>query len=250
MEIQKGNGVVLSSISSGEADKIARIYTRDYGKRNFIFKGIKKSRKRSAVASEIGTIINLLYYYHANKEYHTVNEFKIQHHYFHIRENLSKILHLYLILESVEKTTGYNDPNKSIYDLLASGIDTLSKTIYDANLTVIFLLSLLRIHGILPDMKVCKSCGRSDFTDFHLDYSDLMPICGKCAGNKIKQGRGFNESIKGFISHALKEKFASIDHAGYKVDDINSLLFIICLFIENYFHIEINSKMMLFQNIP
>ena len=45
MEIQKCSGIVLSSTASGEADRIARIFTREYGKRNFIFKGLRKDRK-------------------------------------------------------------------------------------------------------------------------------------------------------------------------------------------------------------
>jgi recombinational DNA repair protein (RecF pathway) len=55
MEIVKSNGVVLSGAHSGESDSTARVFTGEHGKRNFIFKGLKKSRKRSMAGTYIIT---------------------------------------------------------------------------------------------------------------------------------------------------------------------------------------------------
>ncbi len=61
MEIRKAAGLVLHSRQSGEADIVARVLTAEFGKTNFIFKGLKKSKKRSLAAGEPGTLLDLMY---------------------------------------------------------------------------------------------------------------------------------------------------------------------------------------------
>ena len=136
MEILKTDGIVLNSKVIGDADIFCKILTKDFGKKKFIFKGLKKSRKREKAATEPGTHISLIYYYRENKEINIVNEFNIQNQYSEIRDDLQKIFHLYYLLEIVEKTTGFEDVNKTFFELLKAGIDTLSKTEYNINLTI------------------------------------------------------------------------------------------------------------------
>ena len=127
MEIQKATGIVLHSRHFGEADVLARIFTREYGKRNFVFKGLKKSRSRAPSAAEPGTRLELVYYYHDTRDYHTVNEFKVSSHSIRIRSDLKKILHLYFCSISPIRppATTTLDP---LFRLIDSGIHALAET--------------------------------------------------------------------------------------------------------------------------
>lgn len=245
MEIQKSSGIVLSSTSFGEADKIAIIFTKNYGKQKFIFKGLRKSKRRSITVSEPGTITNLQYYFHENRNSFIVNEFDIYKQYYDIRNDLKKIITLYYLLEIVEKTTGYNDKNKPIFNLIAAGIDTLSKTEYSFHLAVFFTLHLLELHGILPNLLQCKKCKRSDYNSFSLDHSDFLPICNKCMIS-IKNKILFSNKIKEFILQTMNCKFISIEKAIFPEKEIKNLLLYLTQFIESYFHIKIKSKSILF----
>ncbi len=246
MEIQKTTGVVLSSRHTGEADYLIRIFTKEYGKRDFIFKGLKKSKKRSLIISEPGTIAKLIYYFHEEKSLHTVNEFQIHKHYIDIRDNLQKIYLLYFILETVEKTSGYNDPSRLIFDLLVAGIETLSQTEHIAHLSVFFIIHLLRLHGILADFRRCKICKRNDFQEFIIDNSDFQPICKNCSQNNTSF---FTSRAREYVLHSLTVKFTSIDLSIYPGEDILNLLFHLSLFIQNYFHIAIKSKTLLISEL-
>lgn len=242
MDIQKTTGIVLSSSNFGESDIISTILTKNYGKRKFLFKGLRKSNKRSKSATEPGTINSLMYYYHENKDFHIVNEYNTIKHYLNLRNNLGKIFHLYFLLETVEKTTGYNDTEVLLFELLGAGIDTLSKTDFFINLSAFFTLHLLKMHGLLPEFEFCKKCGNNNFNEFSLDLADLSSMCKNCnKNNKILPAL-----TKNFILVSLKYKYSSINQSIYKSDDILDLLFHLSIFIENYFHIQIKSKEFIF----
>ncbi len=244
MEIQRTQGVVLASSLSGEADRVARVFTRDYGKRSFVFKGIRKSKKRSLAAAEPGSVVELVYYYHEERDFFIVNECAALKTHYSIRDDLAKILHLYLALEVVEKTTGFNDPNERIYDLLAAGIDALAGTPHIRQFTAFFLIRLLKIHGILPHFSRCRQCGSEEFTRFRLESADLMPVCARCLGVRGEGAGLFGPDTRAFIGSAVKSRFSSIDHARHAEDQMRMLVFSLCLFIEGYYHIELKSKRM------
>ncbi len=242
MEIQKSTGLVLSSRHIGEADFFCTMYTKEFGKRDFVFKGLKKSRKRPQIISEPGTTANLVYYFHDNKISYIVNEYNIIKHNINIRNDLKTIYLLYYVLSLIEKTTGYNDKNKSIFELAAAGIDNIAGTDFPEHFSVFFALHLLKLHGILPDFTKCKICDKTGYTGFIIDTMDFHPVCSKCAGTIKNKTISFNKTVKEFIFQSLAKKFTSIDHSLYPSIHILDLLFAITLFIENYYHVEIKPK--------
>lgn len=246
MKIQKATGLVLYSRHSGEADVHARVFTREFGKRNFVFKGIKKSISRPQSAAEPGTLLELLYYFHDNREYHIVNEFKIVRHCMEIRSNLAKILHLFFICELVDRTTGINDPNAAIYSLAAAALDALQVTKNEAALSSFFALHLLRLLGILPDFSKCTRCGKTAGGSLHINTRDFSAVCSSCAQQGAAGWIIIKETANNFLQISRRRKFSDIDLSQFPESDITGLLFFLALFMENYFHCEIKSKGMLF----
>ena len=250
MEILTTTGIALSSRVSGEADIMCNFFTRDFGKRKFIFKGLKKSRKRSRSATEPGSIATLVFYSREDRDAHIVNQFEVRKYHASISGDLSKIYHLFFMLELVDRTCGYENPDEGIYRLLLAGIDTLSRTGSPAHLSAFFLLHLLRGHGILPDYRTCTVCGKSDFAGFALDSTDLRPICGECLLLSRPGGRQrtalLQNAAREFIHACVSMKFSAIDVRRYPEPAVLDLLFSLTLFIESYFHTEIKSKSCLF----
>ena len=78
MEIVKSTGIVLSSQSYGESDIICNFYTRDAGKRKFVFKGLKKSGRRSRSATEPGAVSRVVYYYRDDRDSYIVNQCDVE----------------------------------------------------------------------------------------------------------------------------------------------------------------------------
>jgi DNA repair protein RecO (recombination protein O) len=238
MEIQKTTGIVLASKPSGEADILCTVYSQDYGKRRFIFKGLQKSKKRPRAAAEPGSVLVLQFYYHEEKNTSIVNDFTILKECREIRKDLLKIYHLFFILETIDQTTGLNDSVTPFYPILLAGIETLSTTPFPVNLTAFFLLHILRLHGIFIMTSGCSRCGSQEYMNFSLSPADLKPICGNCSpDNHLLSLR-----TKNFMQEALTTKFHLMNHEQYNARDILDLIYHLALFIENYFHIHLKSK--------
>jgi DNA repair protein RecO len=246
MGIIKTTGIAISSQTYAEADVLCTYYTKDFGKRKFIIKGLKKSKKRSFSAVEPGAVTDLVCYSREGKDACVVNELNVLKFYSSITGSLQKILHLYFMLDFVDKTCGYNIADSGIYNLLLTGIGTLSKTSFPVHLSAFFILHLLKIHGLLPDSLSCKLCGSGDFSRFVLDIIDLRPVCNACRQRtpaiSLPKEMSLGTSTSEFIPACFAQKFISLDHNRYQEKELLDLIYNITLFVENYFHTELKSK--------
>ncbi|MCU0847369.1 MAG: DNA repair protein RecO [Spirochaetes bacterium] len=238
MEISKTDGIILKSRPSGESDITSVILTSDYGKKRFIFKGLKKSRKRSIAAVEPGSVINLLYYNHEDREFQIVNEFIQLMSFAEIRNDYNRIMHLFFLLEIVEKTTGFGIKDQVLYAMLVSAVEKVSSAEHLEYLTSFFILHLLRIGGILPDYSKCEYCGRNCINQFHVSAVDLKPACKNC----INKGPVLPAGTSAFVIASLKNKYGEINFDRFCREEILDLIFHQSLFLEKYYHIEIKSK--------
>ncbi|HSV97514.1 MAG TPA: DNA repair protein RecO [Spirochaetota bacterium] len=249
MEIRKATGLVLHSRQSGEADVLARILTGEFGKTNFVFKGLKKSKKRPLAAGEPGTILQLMYHRHDNRDFQVVNEFRVVRHRLDLRSDLGCILHLYFILEVVDKTTGHDDPQSRVYSLATAAIDALAESVHHVHLSAFFLIHLLRFHGVLPDLNRCRMCGTTNLRSFTLDTTDFMPVCDRCLTSRTGGRTALDVTAREFVTAALGVRFSSLECERFAAGAISSLLFHLALFVESYFRCEIKSKGMLFSGL-
>ncbi len=246
MEIRKATGIVLYSRRSGEADVTARIFTREHGKRTFVFKGLKKSKTRPQSAAEPGTVLDLVYYFHENRDYQVVNELKVASRRERVHDSLARIYHLYYMLELIDRTTGTGDPAVPLYELLAAALDRLSSSPHTVSLSVFFTLHLMRMHGILPDLAACGECGRRDYDRFALDFRHFRVVCASCAQQHARGRKLMSAILRDYLARAPSTRFDEMAHDAPPEDELTDLLFFLALFVENYFRMELKSKGVLF----
>lgn len=244
MEIIKSEGIILKKIPVLEADVADIIYTQNHGKRTFIFKGIKKTKRRSLAAIEPGSIVHLVYYYNEQKAMFHVKELSLLMDTLSIRDNYQAMITLFLLLEVVEKTSGHNDPNRTIYQLLKGAIETLHKTDAYSFLALSFIIHYLRLSGIMPDYFHCSVCHNEITDDMYLTEYQLTAYCNQCAPNNAF----IFKAIAPLIYDILAKKFLDINTNKYNQSDIQKLLFHTLLFIDHYFNIHIKTKELLFSN--
>ena len=238
MEIRKTTGIVLSARNYGEADVLCTILTSDFGKGKFIFKGLRKSRKRSHTAAEPGSVSSLQYYYHDQKDSSIVNDFSVQKYFPGIRRDLAKIYHLYILLETTDSTTGLNDPENNFYGYLYAALERMETTDSPVHLTAAYLLHLLKFHGLLEISGSCDKCGKTDYNFFTLNQTDLKVACANC----LKNGNMLPRTVMDFIRQALQNKFTSIKTETFDEPVLLDLIYQLLLFIEGYYHVHFKSK--------
>jgi DNA repair protein RecO (recombination protein O) len=239
MSLTSSTGIVLSASVMGEADVRVTVFTRESGKKGFIFKGLKKSSKRPQSASEPGTVINIIYNERENRDLIVAREFSVIRYFHPIRENLDRIMHCSYILELTERTSGFSGDGSQMFDLLAGGLLALSGTSYPVNLSVFFTVHLIRLNGIMPEVTRCSRCGSSVFSRFSFNPADLGIVCENCAGSGRRM---LDIRVRDMITEFLNNKFSAIDHAAYPEEISLDLLFHLSMFMEQYFSIEMKSR--------
>lgn len=244
MSRQKTRGIVLSRTLSGEADYICSIYTKDIGRERFIFKGIRKSRKRPRSASEPGTVLDIIYYTGNSAALNTVSEFDITASTLSIRKNTDSIFSLYYMVELIDSTTGFGDSNERIYSLLCAGIDTLAKTEYPLHFIIFFTARYMALQGIMPEVSSCSWCGGTGGEELFIDPVSLRASCSACSGG----GRALGSDASYYLHESLSNKFTKIDLGRYRKESIYPLLYSLTAYVENYFGIKIKSAEMLGRN--
>ncbi len=246
MKIKSSTGVVLSSKVIGEADIITSIYTDNLGKHNFVFKGLKKSKKRSKTAAEPGTILKFYYYYKENKNSYIINDFQINKNIDKIRNDLSKILNLHFMLETILRTVGENDKQPFLFKLISAAINQIDNCSHPLHLSLFFLIHLIRFHGIFPEITICSQC-KAEITNLFLIDSKIKILCQSCAYHNDKHPVFLSKSSHNYLKMALTNKFKDINQTILIETDCQQLLFQLCLCMEAYFNTNIKSKQLLFQ---
>ncbi len=242
MSQERETGIVLSKKSSGEADNICSIYTKNSGKEKFIFKGLRKSTKRPRTASEPGSILDFIYYTGKTGGLNTVSEFDIITNYGSIRKSSEKIFALYFILELVDLTTGFSDANIKIFNLLSAGIETLSNTLFPKHFTIFFTIKYLLLQGVFPDTASCSWCGNSNSEKLVVENSGLRVACIDCTDFKSAVIRSNGTE---FINQCVKQKLDKIDCQNFSEKEVLSVLTVLIEYINSYYGVKLKTGSMI-----
>jgi len=183
LSLLKKRGIILQSNTYKEADALITLLSDDGFKEKFLIKGIKKSKKRPIVASEIGTLIQIDYYFHQkNSVFFLVKEISLEKRYDIIKNNYTSTLILCLFLELIEKTLpeGYADPKH--FKLLYGAMEALENYGSKTLILPFFKFKLLLSLGLVPRDYNCQKCGEGILTkdSAKINLETLEALCGNC----------------------------------------------------------------------
>ncbi len=154
--LYKDEGVVLSTIKLGEADRILTIFTRENGKVRAVAKGVRKTKSRWGGRLEPFTRVDLLIYRGRNLD--TITSADIIEAHPGLRTDYVKLTSAAALAELVDKISPDRERSGSTYDLLLAGLAAL----HDGKGTSVvpaFLVKLLSLSGFHPSLRVCAGCG-------------------------------------------------------------------------------------------
>lgn len=154
--LYKDEGVVLTTIKLGEADRIVTVFTRFNGKVRAVAKGVRKTKSRFGARLEPFTRVQLLVYRGRNLD--TITSADILSSFEAIRSEYTRLVHAAAMVEIVDKITPERERAVRTYTLLLAGLEALSRGA-DAAVVPAFVLKLLSISGYHPQLTVCAGCG-------------------------------------------------------------------------------------------
>jgi DNA repair protein RecO (recombination protein O) len=174
--IQKTRGIVLHSIKYGDTSLIAHLYTENFGRHSFLFKGIrnKKSKIRSNLIQPL-FILNLEAYIKEGKDLSLVKEASAAKIFMYFPSNLKKSTQAMFMAEVLYRCLKEEEPNKLLFDFIVSSIEYFD-LLEDgsADFHIIFLVKLSKYLGFYPSSKENKNDLVFDMKEGI--YKDHLPV--------------------------------------------------------------------------
>lgn len=148
--------VILKRMDLGEADRIVTLFSRDEGKVRAVAKGVRRTTSRSAGHLEPFTLSDVLLA--VGRELDIVSQADTLDAFREIREDLDLTTHAFYLTELVDLLTEDRSENRTVYEILVDGLQSLRRE-NDARLVLIaFHLRLLDALGYRPELRECVTC--------------------------------------------------------------------------------------------
>lgn len=195
-------GVILRRYDIREVDRGYVIYTREYGKKQLLTKGIRKIK--SKLAGHLAEFAEVNLNFVKGRIQDRITGVSIEKNYNFLKSDLMKIAIGNFILDVVDNLIKLEHPDKDIYDLLLNIMEIIDKgkdikkCYFSAN---IFIWKLLILLGYRPELSKCAICGSSiSSSDAYFDGTKGGFICAICASgreNLVKVNRNSIEYLMG-----------------------------------------------------
>lgn len=162
--LQKTKAIVINSIKYSDSSLIVKCYTKDYGIKTYLLKGILKSRKGVLKKAYFQALTQLdLVAYHNNKgNLNSVKEVQILNFYQTLHTDIIKQSLVIFLSEVLHSVLQEEESNEELFRYLETSLVWLDTHDKIANFHLLFLLDLTKYLGFYPENNI------------HNDFFDLL----------------------------------------------------------------------------
>lgn len=175
---EKAEGIVISSISYGESDKILNIFTLEKGVISAKIKGVKKSGAKLGFAKEPFCFAEFVF--SVKGSHRTIIGASLIDSFYPLRENFNRLYSASVIVEFVKRFLKESILSPELFLLT---INSLKKIAYESGelyALVEFLIKALRVSGYALSLKNECVCGNPINNTVYFDYRTGSFCCEEC----------------------------------------------------------------------
>lgn len=231
--LEKTKAIVLQKIKYGDTSLICQVYTENFGRKSFLFKGVraKKSRQKANLLQNL-FILNFEFYYKEGRDLLLVKEFSNSISFVDFPYNPVKSSQALFLSEILSKCLQEEVSNSAMYQFLISSIEFFDLHSNISNFHLAFLMKLTPYLGILPSSLNTSEQIYFDLRDgiftntepFHQEYSDKNLSAILFQFFSLNYDDSLAIKLNRTQRNALLDqilKFYTIHH--YKLDNLKSL---------------------------
>jgi len=154
--LEKTLGIVLHTIKYSDTSVITKIYTRVFGLRSFIVKGIRSKKSKKLGLLQPFTILEMDVKFTQKSDLGWIKEFNLSFPTHSISTDVIKSSLVFFLAEVLSHTIEQNYQNEDLFDFIREAIIKLEQGNQLANFHLWFLLELSRHYGFYPQNQVNK----------------------------------------------------------------------------------------------
>lgn len=182
---EKAEGIVISSVSYGESDKILNVFTPDKGVISAKIKGVKKAGAKLKFAQEPFCFAEFIFT--KKGEYRTIIGASLIDTFYPIRQSVESLYSASVVVEYVKKFLKENIVSPELFMLC---ITTLKKIAYEnKGLTALtkFLVDALRLSGYALNITNECACEKKLNDIVYFNYRTGSFVCENCKDEFCRQ---------------------------------------------------------------
>ncbi|MCX7905217.1 MAG: DNA repair protein RecO [Elusimicrobiales bacterium] len=142
-------GIVLKHKNIREVDRVVTIFTKEHGKLDVVFKGVRKPQAKLRCFSELMCHCDFRFYWSKYGGMPLCIGAGIIESYMGIRDNIEKLSNFIFISDIITILTPLNQKSEDKYNLIISALDYLSKTLHVSKwFKIIFVMNFLEYFGV------------------------------------------------------------------------------------------------------
>ncbi len=176
------NGIILSVMPVGEADRRVLLLTRELGKISVFARGARKPT--SMLVGVTRTFAFGRFFLYPGRDAYTLQKAEISEYFEDVVKNIEKTAYGCYFLELASAFSRENVPAEDLLLLVYYALKALSKEQIPKKLVMrCFETKLLTVNGMFPDFHHCASC-REEKPEGYFDEGLLLYFCPDCGKGK------------------------------------------------------------------
>jgi len=128
MALESTLAIVLKSFPYGDTSKIARCYTRDFGKLSIIAKGIKTSKTLQSGYLEPMNCLSLNFYYNPKRQLQIFSKAEFSQPLLSLKHDVKKLSYGFAVVELVDRTVTGEEPHAELFDFTEDVLEAMDKS--------------------------------------------------------------------------------------------------------------------------
>lgn len=143
-------GIVLTRVNYGEADRILTILTPDHGKIRVMAKGVRRVKSKLAGGVELFSVSDITYI-PGKKDIQTLVSTRLQKHYANLVNDLNATMFAYELLKQTNKATE-DAAEQGYFTILATALNALNEGVHQNLIEIWYGAQQLKLAGHQPNL--------------------------------------------------------------------------------------------------
>ena len=152
--------IVLRTINLSETDKLAILFTEQYGKVKCAAKAARKVKSRFGAALEPLSFISVIYFGKEKQDIFNLNSSDVIRSFHWLRENFSKFYTAIYFNELMDNLIQEGQPSPESFHFLLEAFEALKNNTELETLRRLFEIRIMALSGFSPRLNQCFMCSR------------------------------------------------------------------------------------------
>jgi DNA repair protein RecO (recombination protein O) len=238
MPLQDGEAIVLRCFDLAEVDRIAVLFTREFGKIRGVAPGSKRLKSGFMGSLDTGTHIRVKFLEKEGLELVRFRQAQVLDHYA-AHSDLPRLLHLIYMTELLDAFSTDRNSNPDLFRLSLACFQGLKAGGIPGKLARYFEYWILRLEGIWPGIRRCGMC------DAPLSNSEVVfsrnSGCFTCRDCRIDEGIAMDAADLGVLQEFAKLPPSQLLPAGDQIPSLGKLEVIAQTIMRRHLEFDIKS---------